>query len=175
MIGTFLKRIAQFISILALQVLVFNHVQIVGYATPMVCIYFILLFPLGTPHWQTLLWAFAIGLLQDIFSNTPGMNAASLTFVGFIQPMLLKTFSPKDVEDGEKQFPPSAKSLDWSHFIRYMSIAVILQQIFFYLLESFSFFNLQEMAINIAGGSLMSILIITAIEGVRIGGSKQNK
>ena len=88
MIGTFLKRIAQFISILALQVLVFNHVQIVGYATPMVCIYFILLFPLGTPHWQTLLWAFAIGLLQDIFSNTPGMNAASLTFVGFIQPML---------------------------------------------------------------------------------------
>ncbi len=175
MIGTFLKRAAQLVSILALQVLVFNHVQIIGYATPMVCIYFILLFPLGTPHWQVLLWAFTTGILQDIFSNTPGMNAASLTFIGFIQPLLLKTFSPKDIEDNEKPLPPSAKSLDWAHFIRYIAITVILQQILFYLLEAFSFFNLQEMIINISGGSLMSILIITAIEGVRIGGSKPNK
>lgn len=175
MIGTFLKRLVQLISILALQVLVFNHVQIVGYATPMICVYFILLFPLGTSHFQILLWAFAMGMLQDTFSNTPGMNAASLTFIGFIQPLLLKTFSSKEIEDNEKLLPPSAKSLDWSHFIRYISIAVILQQILFYLLEAFSFFNLQEMGINILGGSLMSVLIITAIEGVRIGGSKQNK
>jgi hypothetical protein len=174
MIGTFLKRLLLLILFLALQVLVLNHVQILGYATPMICVYFILLFPLGTSRWQILIWGFLIGLLQDIFTNTPGMNAASLTLVAMIQPVILKTFSTRDTEDNEEALPPSAANMDWSHFLRYVGVAVIAQQIVFYLLEAFSFFNLFEMLINIGGGSLMSFFFIWALEGVRIGGAKKN-
>ena len=174
MIGTFLKRLLLLVLFLALQVLVLNHVQILGYATPMVCVYFILLFPLGTPRWQILTWGFLIGLLQDIFTNTPGMNAASLTLVAMIQPAILKTFSSRDTEDNEESLPPSAGTMDWSHFLRYVAVAVITQQIVFYLLEAFSFFNLLEILINIGGGSLMSFFFIWALEGVRMGGAQKN-
>lgn len=174
MIGTFLKRLLLLVLFLALQVLVLNHVQILGYATPMVCVYFILLFPLGTPRWQILTWGFLIGLLQDIFTNTPGMNAASLTLVAMMQPAILKTFSSRDTEDNEESLPPSAGTMDWSHFLRYVAVAVITQQIVFYLLEAFSFFNLLEILINIGGGSLMSFFFIWALEGVRMGGAQKN-
>ncbi|MBQ8098973.1 MAG: rod shape-determining protein MreD [Bacteroidaceae bacterium] len=177
MVGTFLKRFILMTVLLALQVLVFNHVEVMNYATPMVCVYFILLFPIGTSHWQILLWAFAMGLLQDIFSNTPGMNAASLTLIGFLQPWILKTFSRKDHDDNDEALalPPSARTMKWAPFIRYVLTAVVLQQVCFYVLEAFSFFNLQEMGINIGGGTLMSVLIIVAIEGVRNSGAKKQR
>lgn len=174
MIGTFINRFLRLVLLLALQVFIFNHVQIFGYATPMICVYFLLLFPLSTPRWVILLWGFALGFLQDTFANTPGMNAASLTLIAFIQPMLLKTFSSQDKEDDDETLLPSAVSMDWSHFLRYAAMAVIIQQMVFYLLEMFSFFNLLEMLINICGGSLMSFLIIWAMESVRTGGKKKN-
>ena len=173
MFGTFLKRLMLMALFLALQALVFNHVQILGYATPMICIYVILLFPLNTPRWQILLWGFIIGLLADIFSNTPGMNAATLTLIAMMQPALLKIFGTKDFVENEDAPSPSGKSMNWSHFMRYVMIAVLISQISFYVLEAFSFFNPKEMAINIASGTLISFLIILAIEGVRLGGKKK--
>ena len=175
MIGTILKRLLLMFFFLILQILIFNHVQILGYATPMICVYFILLLPLGTARWEMLLWAFVMGLCQDIFSNTPGMNAASLTLVALIQPWVQKSVSTRDLDDDEESLPPSAKNMDWPPFIRYVSICVVIQQVLFYILESFSFFNIEDMGINIAGGSLMSVLIIIAIEGVRMGGSSKNR
>jgi hypothetical protein len=173
MLGTFLKRLLLMALFLMLQVLVFNHVQILGYATPLICIYVILLFPLNTPRWQILLWGFTLGLLDDIFSNTPGMNAASLTLVAMLQPILLKIFGTKDFVENEDSPEPSGKTMNWSHFMRYVAVAVFINQVSFYLLEAFSFFNPMELAINIASGTVMSFLIILAIEGVRLGGKKK--
>lgn len=175
MVGSFIKRLLLVVLFLMMQVLVFNHVQILGYATPMICVYFILMFPLDAARWEILLWGFAIGLLQDIFSNTPGMNAASLTLVAMLQPTLLKIFATKDFIENEYAPVPSAKSMNWAPFARYVAAAVVLQQIVFYLLEAFSFFNPKELAINIVSGSLMSFLIIMAMEGVRMGGKKKTQ
>ena len=79
MIGAFIKRLGWFILLLALQVLVFDHVHIMGYATPFVAVYFIILFPSDFPRSAALLWSFAFGFIADIFTNTPGVAAASLT------------------------------------------------------------------------------------------------
>lgn len=171
MVGTFFKRLLTALILLALQVLVFNHVQFLGYATPMVCIYILLLFPLGTPRYEILLWGFGVGLIQDIFSNTPGMNAGSLTLVGLMQPFILKIFLSRDADE-EEALPPSATYMGWGPFLRYVILAVLIQQLSFYLLEAFSFFNLKELGINVGGGTLISFLIILAIESVRKGGSK---
>ena len=45
MVNSFFKQLAWFLLILALQVLVFDHVHIFGHATPFVAVYFVLLFP----------------------------------------------------------------------------------------------------------------------------------
>lgn len=67
MIITFLQRVGWFVGLTLLQVLILNHVQIGGYATPFLYIYFILMLNSDTSRNEQLLWAFFLGLTIDIF------------------------------------------------------------------------------------------------------------
>ncbi len=120
MVNSFFKQLAWFLLILALQVLVFDHVHIFGHATPFVAVYFVLLFP--------------------------GNSSRTI---------------------------PSALKMGWGAYIRYVSLAVVFCEALFHLLETFSFFNWLEMLINAGSSSLLTILIIAAIESVRISGKRK--
>lgn len=56
----FLHRLGWFVFLVLLQVLVLNHVHILGYATPMLYIYYILILNAETPRKSLLLQAFFI-------------------------------------------------------------------------------------------------------------------
>ena len=68
------KTLSFFIVLLLVQVLVFNHIHLFGYATPLLYVYFVLSARRGFPKWALLLWAFLLGLSVDVFSNTPGLD-----------------------------------------------------------------------------------------------------
>ena len=100
MLLTFLQYLLWMVTLVAAQMMVFNHIHIMGYAIPFGFVYLLLLFPLGTQRWSILLWAFVCGLLSDIVSMTPGVGAAAMTLTAFLQPTLLRLMAPKDsVED----------------------------------------------------------------------------
>ena len=81
------------------QVLVFNHIHLFGYATLLLFVYFVVMFPRNYPRWAMLLWSFFLGLFADLFSNTPGIAAASLTLIAFAQPYLLDLFIPREAPE----------------------------------------------------------------------------
>lgn len=162
----FFNRIIWFLLLLFLQVLVFNHIHILGYATPLVYIYLILLFPLGTSRWSLLLWGFLLGFCIDTFSNTPGVASSTLTMMAMIQPTLLKVFVPRDTTE-ELKWYPAAGTMGWGAFIRYLTCGVLLYVTMFFLLESFSFFNETILLYSIGGSTLLTILILIAFEGIR--------
>lgn len=83
-------RLGWFVLLLLLQVLLFGHIHLFGYATPMPYVYFLIILSLDTPRWLYLVSAFALGLAIDIFSCTPGMTSASLCAVALIAPWLLR-------------------------------------------------------------------------------------
>ena len=87
MLQTIISRLGWFVFLFLLQVLVFNHVHIFGYATPMPYIYFLLILPSDTPRWLYVLLGFVLGLLIDLFTNTPGMAAGSMTLSGLLVPL----------------------------------------------------------------------------------------
>ena len=95
-----------------LQVLVFNHIHIFGYATPMPFVYLVLMLHSNTPRWMYVMWAFVAGIVIDIFSNTLGECAVAMTFLGLIAPRLLEAFSPAD--HGDEGFIPSPHTMQWS-------------------------------------------------------------
>ena len=99
MVNSFFKQLAWFLLILALQVLVFDHVHIFGHATLFVAVYFVLLFPGNSSRTGILLWSFLFGLVADTFTNTPGVAAASLTATAMVQPWLLKINSMTETDD----------------------------------------------------------------------------
>ena len=88
-----------FVVFCLLQVMILNHIHLFGFITPLFYVYFLLSFEYNYPRWGILLWAFVMGVILDTFTNTPGVAAASMTFVAFIQPYFLELFVGSDASD----------------------------------------------------------------------------
>lgn len=101
----FLRNIVFIIVLLLAQTLLLNHISVFGCATPLLYVYFALTVQRGEAKWATLLWCFFMGLLVDIFTNTPGVAAASMTLVGFLQPYVVELFAPRDSADDLRPSP----------------------------------------------------------------------
>ena len=99
MLINYLHKIGWFIGLVLLQVLILNNVHIAGYATPFLYIYLILKFESDTPRNALMLWAFFLGLAVDVFSDTPGMNAAATVLLAFLRCTFLRLLVPKDKQD----------------------------------------------------------------------------
>ena len=165
MFQTYLTRTAGFALLVVMQVFVFNHVHLFGYATPLPYIYFLLTLPSTTPRWAYVVLGFALGLLTDICANTIGMGAASLTFVGLIVPWLIKLFGPSDPEEG---FEPSHRTMEWGGFTKLTIVAVVCHCTSFFCLEYFSFFRPLEVGLHIGGSILLTTLFCVAMEVIRV-------
>ncbi len=160
----FFKRILWAFILLLFQVLVFNHIHLFGYATPLVYVYVLVLQPLNTSRVSWLLWGFLMGVAVDFFSETPGLAASSMTFTALCAPVLLQLFAPKDsIED----MVPSYSTLNRWGYIWYVSLLVLLQQFSFLLAEMFSFFNVWEWICTFVASSMLTVILILVAELMR--------
>lgn len=139
-----------------------NKVHILGYATPFLYIYLILKFESDTPRNTLMLWAFALGLLVDIFSDTPGMNAAATVWLAFVRPVVLQLFVPRDTVEA---FVPSMRALGIAPFLKYLVVCTFIHHIALLCIESFSFAHLSILLLRIAASTLLSVACILALEG----------
>ncbi len=159
-----IRHFFTFIILCIVQVLVLNHIELFGCATPFLYVYFIMLFRRGFPRWAVLLWSFFLGIFIDMFSNTPGVAASSATFIGLLQPYLLNLFAPRDSSD---DMMPTMKSLGVARYVYYTIICVFIFNILFFTVEMFSFFNWLQWALNICGSTVLTVVLILVIENVR--------
>ncbi len=159
-----MQRLGWFMGLVLAQVLVLNHVHILGYATPFVFIYFILKLNSSVGRNTLMLWAFFLGLTVDVFSNTPGMNAAALTLLAFVRGSLLRLVSLRDTAD---DYEPGIRTLGVSAYFRYLLLAVTLFCTVLLLIDAFSFFNFPVLLLKIVTDTAATMLCIWCIEVVR--------
>lgn len=164
MIYTYIKRIGWFVFLSLLQALVLNNVHVAGYATPFLYIYFILKFDTGISRNELMLWGFFLGLTIDVFSNTPGMNAAATVLLAFACPSIFRLFSPRDTFDNVE---PSFRSIGVGPFVKYVIVCVLLHHAALLTIESFSFFDLPVLLLKIITSALLTSLCVLAVEGIR--------
>lgn len=164
MLIIFLKRLLSLVVLVAAQALVFNHIHLFGYATPLPFVYLLLLFPLGTRRWSILLWGFSCGLLTDILSLTPGVGAAALTMTAFIQPPLLQLMAPKDaVEDMQASYA----TLGFWPYVSYASLLTALFLTLYFIILAFSFHHILDWTISFLGSWLLTLTLCLIFEGLR--------
>ena len=156
-----LKRLALFIILCLAQVLVLNRMHLFGYATPLLYIYFVLLFPRNYPKWALLLWCFSLGLVNDTFSNTPGVGCASLTLIAAIQPYYLEFFVPRDAIEN---FEPTLRSLGFGKYTFYSMPLVLLYCLVFFALEAFNFFNWEQWLLSAVASTALTAVLIWVFE-----------
>lgn len=169
MILNFFIRLLQVLALGIIQVLLFNHIHFMGYGTPLVYVALLLYIPSDANRTATLIWAFLLGTLMDMFANTAGISAASLTLAAMVQPSLLKASLPKDAL--EDMVPNYHTMGMWNH-MRYFTVLLLIHHVFYFALESFSFFNLTDLAISAGTSFASSWLIIALMETLR--GKKQH-
>lgn len=160
----FLKAVLLFAILLLAQVLVLNHIHLFDCATPLLYVYVVLQFRRNYPRWGILLVSFLLGLVVDIFSNTPGVAAASMTFLGFLQPYVFAMFLNRD---SDEDLQPSMKSLGFAKFFYYAAVLVVVYCAIFFTIETFSFFNGLLWLECVGGSAMLTILLILAIENSR--------
>ena len=158
------NRLLMFVVLLLAQVLVLNHVWLLNVATPLLYVYFAITFPRNTAKGEVLVWCFFLGLLIDIFSNTPGLAAGTLTLIGMTQTYLVELFIPRDsVEDLEV----SAATLGWGKFSMLSGILILVYCLLFFILEAFNFFDWQLWILRAVCSAALTLLLMLTIESVR--------
>lgn len=150
-----------FVVLILLQVLLFNQISVFGFATPFVYIYFLLKLPISRNVFYVITISFLMGIILDIFLNTPGINAAATTLVGALRKPVLDLFFNKDEPES---FVPGIYSATGS-FIKFAIISVTIHQTGLYALESLSLFNPQILLIRLLSSIALTLILIFALDG----------
>lgn len=158
-----LSQIKWLLGLVLLQVLILNQMHINGYATPFLYIYFILKFHSRAGRNELMLWAFSLGLIVDMFSNTPGMNAAAATCVAFFRNSLLRMVTLRDMDE---DFEPSIKTLGISAFLRYSLLTCGLFCTLFLLIDTFSFLNLPVLLLKIVTSLVTTMICVMCADAI---------
>lgn len=149
-----------FVVLVISQVTIFNNVGIGGYANPSVYLLFILLLPLDIKGWVLLLYAFILGLVIDMFSNTPGLHTASTLMLAFMRPWVVELIS------GRSDFDPgtiplfSVRGQRW--MFTYIFLLILVHHVLLFFLEVFHFqaffLTLSKALISTAATALLIII-----------------
>lgn len=154
------KNIFLFVSLILLQVWVFNRVHLFGLFTPLPYVYYLLKLSNKINRNVLLLSVFGMGVCIDIFFNTHGLNALSMTIAGFLRYYLLQLMVSRE----EDAIIPSTRTMGIWGFMRYALIIVLLHHSILFVTEAFSVFSPLILLLKIAGSAFLTLSLIFILE-----------
>ena len=161
--GSFISRLFTLIGLVLLQVLFLNRINLFGYVTPLFYIWMIVRFDSSMSRTSILLWAFFLGLSIDIFSGTPGLNAAAATLVAMFQPGIVKLFVPLDRHD---VLLPCSASMGGRQFAGYLLLITVLHHTVYFILLSIPLGDWTVLVLKVVFSTLLTFLFMLVAESV---------
>ncbi len=158
MIKLLARNIIRFATLVLVQILVLNNIQVSGYIVPYFYVLFILLMPFETPGWLLLFTAFALGLSVDMFVQTPGMHAAATVFMAAFRPYVLRINAPRDGYETGTYPRVHYLGLEW--FFKYTAILVLIHHLVLFYLEVFRISDFFSTLLRVLLSALFSIVLI---------------
>jgi len=157
---SYLYEVIWFVVLILLQVLLLNRISVFGVATPVLYVYFLLKLPMGKNLFYVIISGFLMGLIIDIFLNTPGMNAAATTIVAACRKPVMNLFFDNEEYD---EFVPGIYTAA-GPFVRFAILTVLLHLTLLFFIESFTLFNLMSTLLRIVASAIISLLLIIALD-----------
>lgn len=152
-----IKYTIMFIVLVLVQVLFLNQVQFSGYVNPYLYILFVMLLPLNTPKYVTLIAAFLLGLSVDIFSNTLGVHAFATVFIAYLRPLIIRLITNR--EEDMADYPGLIQN-GFLWFLNYAVLMVFIHHTVLFYIEVFSFSNFLGTLYRVLLSSLFSVFVI---------------
>ncbi|WP_417350745.1 rod shape-determining protein MreD [Flavobacterium alkalisoli] len=157
--STVITNIARFILLLAVQVVIFNRINLFGYINPYPYILFILLYPVNGNKAGLLLSSFFLGIIVDMFLNSEGVHAAACVTLAYLRPTFFKfsfgiSYEYQTIKINERLTPER---------FSFILISVVTHHIILYLLEIFSFSLILDILWRTLLTTVFTLIISTTI------------
>jgi hypothetical protein len=129
------KHVFRFLLLAILQVLILNQLEFGFGIHIMILPLFVMLLPFEISIISTMSFAFLIGFITDIFSNTYGLHASSLLMMAYFRPILFKKFAPTDGYDPLKEANIFDMGIRWFFYV--FGSLLLIHHFWYFLIEIF--------------------------------------
>lgn len=167
-VGTY---IILFISLVLVQILLCNHIMLFGVAAPIIFFYFLLRLPMGMNVKWVLVLGFLMGLIVDIFSDTPGVNTISCTILAVARKPIYRSFIGND--EALATAVPSIATLGISVAFKYLLSCTLLYCVLCVSLEYFTFASPQRIFSIIGASTILSFILLLGVDSLMGGGRRE--
>lgn len=154
--NTLLINIFRFVSLLILQVVLFDNIELFGFVTPYPYIIFILLYPLNANRAGLIAASFFLGLILDAFSNSGGVHAAACVSLAYFREPFLKFSFGISYEYHMMKITDKISN----ELMTYLAISTLFHQLILYSLEIFSFQFILEILLRTISSSILTLVFI---------------
>lgn len=162
-----IKNLVQLILlgiVLVLVQVVLSKVILFNVAVPFVFIYLIMRLPASLGKNWLFTIAFAVGLLVDIFNNTPGMNALACTVMAAFKHPVLNATAGRD--NDMTTAIPSIETLGVGGYSRYASTLTIVYCLLIFFIQAFTLRDVVLTLLRVVASSALSFVMILAIDSL---------
>ena len=162
MSGTILRYTFLFFLCIIAQALIFNGSVLFHVAVPIIFIYFLIRLPINLklPYLFTL--AFLLGLIIDIFSDTPGVNALACTLIAALRTPIYYAYMPKD--DTTSRLTPCVSTMGIVEYSKYLLTFIVIYCVSAFSIEYVSFADVKGIVIMSAASTAFTFVILLAID-----------
>lgn len=157
--STLLVNILRFIMLLAVQIIIFNNMNFLGYISPFPYLLFIILYPVNANKSVLFIASFLLGLTMDMFSNSGGIHATACLVLAFLRPYIFKfafglsyeyqTIKLNDVITPER--------------FSFILLSVVIHHFTLFLLEAFQFNFFLDILLRTLLSTVFTIIICIII------------
>ena len=145
-----------FVSLLFLEVFVFNNILFLGYINPYLYIAFVIFYPLKKERYLFLFLSFLLGLAIDFFSDSGGINAFSLLFIAYIRLFLVRVIFKKTEPD---YLLFNLKQEPFGRVFNYVIILIVIHHFILFSLANFSSQNFSSVLTNTLYSSIFTSVL----------------
>jgi rod shape-determining protein MreD len=157
--STLFVNVFRFILLLAVQIIIFNNMNFLGYISPFPYILFIILYPVNSNKSGLLVASFFLGLIMDMFSNSGGIHTTACIILAYYRPYLFKfsfgisyeyqTIKLNDVLTPER--------------FSFILLSVLIHHLTLFTLEAFKFTLILDILLRTVLSSVFTLIICIII------------
>ncbi|MBC7914620.1 MAG: rod shape-determining protein MreD [Pyrinomonadaceae bacterium] len=152
----------RFILLVFIQVFLLKNIGYYNLSQPFLYILFILLLPFETPNWLLFVLSFLIGLTIDTFYDTLGINAAACTALALVRIIFISITVQRLSFEIEPE--PKLGIMGFRWFFFYAGILTLVHHVILFLIEDFSFTDLNYTLLRIALSWLFTVFLMLVAE-----------
>ncbi len=157
------------LGLILLQVLVLRQIVIgppgLARVTAMVYPLFIMLLPMRVPREALMILGFFLGLIVDIFYDSPGVHASATVLLAFLRPTILRLIEPRG--DYKTNQNPNIRNYGTGWFVQYALLLLFAHHLMYFSMEIFTpvyFWTIlwkTLLALGLSFIFIMAIMLIT--------------